>query len=142
MLLHLRLISYFSRPMSILDKIETSTATYYIEDDILFMRKKQDADLTLEASVEGVEIRKKLQNGKPMLTVIDTRKVFQVSREAREYGARKEVEELSIAMAIIPGTSLAATIVGNFFIKFNKPTVPTRIFKSEEKALEWLKSYK
>ena len=46
--------------MSVSKKIETSTATFYVENDILFMRAKEDADFTLEASIEGIEVRKKL----------------------------------------------------------------------------------
>ncbi|MBL4593591.1 MAG: hypothetical protein JKX68_07230, partial [Flavobacteriales bacterium] len=55
---------------------------------------------------------------------------------------KKEVVDMSIAMAILAGTSLPATIIGNFFIKFNKPAVPTKLFKSEEKALAWLETHR
>ena len=50
--------------MVTLNKIETETASYYIENDILFMRTKQDADITLKAAIDGVEARKKIQKGK------------------------------------------------------------------------------
>ncbi|NQX98298.1 MAG: STAS/SEC14 domain-containing protein, partial [Flavobacteriales bacterium] len=63
------------------------------------------------------------------------------SKESREYGAKKEVSGLSSAMAILAGKSLAAILVGNFFIRFNKPVTPTKIFKREEKALEWLATF-
>jgi hypothetical protein len=122
--------------------IETTTATYYIENDILVVRTKPGAEYSLKEVMEGFEARKKLQQSKQMLTLVDTREVFQVTREAREYGAKKEVEDLSIAMAILSGNSMAATIIGNFFIKFNKPSVPTKMFKSEEKALNWLLGFK
>lgn len=125
-----------------IEQIETSAALYYIEDDIVYMRGKPDADFTLDAAIEGVNARRKLQQGKKMLVLIDTRKVFQVSKETREYGASKEVSELSAAMAILAGSSLAATIIGNFFIKFNKPFSPTKMFKKEENAIKWLNSFK
>ncbi len=128
--------------MSVSKKIETSTATFYVENDILFMRAKEDADFTLEASIEGIEVRKKLQQNKKMLVLIDTRNVFQVSKEAREYGASKEVSDLSTAMAILAGTSLATTLIGNFFINFNKPFSPTKMFKKEENAIKWLNSFR
>lgn len=128
--------------MPVIEQIETSTATYYIEDDILIMRTKQDADITLEAAKEGVKARIELQQDQPKLTLIDTRKVFQVSRQARKYGAKKEVVNLSIAMAILAGTSLPATIIGNFFIKFNRPSIPTKMFKNEKNALKWLNSFR
>ncbi len=128
--------------MAVLEKIETATAQYYIEDNILIMRAKQDADFTLEATKNGVEARVKLQRGEKFPVLIDTRLMFQVSEESRKYGATKEVTDLSVAMAILAGTSLATTLLGNFFINFNKPAVPTKMFKNEESAIEWLKSFK
>ncbi|MGB0887429.1 MAG: hypothetical protein ACPGSL_04850 [Vicingaceae bacterium] len=122
--------------------METATAKFYIEDDIIYMRAKKDADFTLEATKEGVEVRRVLQKNKPMLCLIDTRSVFQVSKESSAYGASKEVSELSIAMAILTGSSLATILIGNFFIKFNKPLIPTKMFKQEEKAIQWLNSFK
>lgn len=121
---------------------ETSVAELFVEDDILFMRAKPDADFDLEATMELVGVRKEIQSGKKMKVLMDTRKMFQVTKDAREYGARKEVTELSSAMAILAGTSLAATLVGNFFIRFNKPKTPTKMFKKEENALKWLNSFR
>ena len=80
------------------------------------MRTKQDASIGLEEAREGVE--------------------------ARKYGAKKEVVDLSIALTILAGTSLPATIIGNFFIKFNRPSIPTKMFKKEENALKWLNSFR
>jgi hypothetical protein len=127
--------------MSIVNKIETATAKYYIENDILFIRAKQDADFTLEAAIEGVEVRKKIQKGIRYPVLLDTRFMFQVAKEANEYGASKKVSELSSAMAILTGNSMAARIIVNFFIKFNKPFIPTKLFKKEENAIKWLKNY-
>jgi len=125
-----------------LNKIETSIAYFYIENDILFMRSKKDADITLEANIESVDARKKLQNGKKMLVLIDTRNVWQVTNEARAYATTKEVEDLSIAMALLPGLNITTILIASFFIKFNKPSIPTKLFKSEDKAIEWLNSFK
>lgn len=123
-------------------RIETSTASYYIDNDILCVRAKLDADFTLAAAIEGVNARKKIQEGKKYPVLIDTRLMFHVSKEARAYGATKEVSEISSALAILAGTSLATAIVGNFFIKFNKPFVPTKMFKEENSAIEWLNTFK
>lgn len=127
--------------MITISKIETSTAFYYIEDNVLFMRGKKGADINLHEAIKGVEARKKLQQGEKMLVLIDTSKVFQSSKEARDYGAKKEVTDMSLAMAILAGNSLASIMIGNFFIKFNNPAIPTKLFKSETDALEWLKSF-
>jgi len=120
---------------------ETKEAELFIEDDILIMRAKPDADFSLAASIELVEVRKEIQSGKKMKVLMDIRDMFQVSKESREYGARKEVSRLSSAMAILAGKSLTATMVGNFYIRFNKPAVPTKIFKKETNAIKWLNSF-
>lgn len=128
--------------MLIQEKIETTAAFYYIEDDIVYMRAKQDADITLEAAKEGIEARIKLQQGKKMLMLADTSKVWQVSSNARAYSSTPEVDKMNIAMAILAGYSLTTTIIANFFIKFNKPKTPTKIFKNEKDALDWLDTFR
>ena len=128
--------------MAKLKSIETSIATFYIEDGIVYMRSKKDADINLDATKLAIKARRTLQNNKPMPVLIDTSNVWQVSDEARAYSATKEVEELSIAMALLPGSSLATIMIANFFIKINKPSIPTKMFKNEGEAIEWLKKFK
>ena len=128
--------------MNTIEKIETSIAHFYIEDDIVFMRSKKDADITLKATIESVNARRKLQNGKKMLMLVDTRDIWQVSSESRAYSTKKRVEDLTIAMALLPGSNMTTILIANFFIKFNKPNIPTKLFKTEEKAIEWLNSFK
>jgi len=41
--------------------IETKTAFYYIENNVLFMRGKKDAVIDFDEAKAGVEARKKLQ---------------------------------------------------------------------------------
>jgi len=124
------------------NKIETSTLTLEIKGDILYMGVKDDADLDLDAIMEAVEARKKIQNGTKMLALVDNRKTWQISKEANEYSLQKEVGDLSIAMAILSGSSLPTRLIGNFFIKFNKLHCPTKMFSSEDKALAWLEMYR
>ncbi len=128
--------------MGIVNKIETATMTLEIKEDIVYIFVKNDADLDLDAVVEAVEERKKLQNGKKMLALVDNRAIWQISEEANKYSVSKEVGELSIAMAILSGSTLPTRLISNFFIKFNKLHCPTKMFSSEEKALAWLNSFK
>ena len=120
--------------------METNSATFEIKENILFIKIKQDACMDLEAVVEAVETRKKIQGQNKMLVLVDNRGIWQLTKEAQQYSTRKEVGELSLAMAIISGSFLPARLMANFFIKFNKVHCPTKLFKTEEKALEWLKT--
>jgi hypothetical protein len=60
--------------------------------------------------------------------------------EAREYLATPESNPYGTAAAYVIG-SFAQKLVGNFYLSYNKPARPTRIFNSEEKALEWLRTF-
>ena len=128
--------------MSDINKLETSTAEYYIEGDILYAVFKPDADVDLEAAKEGIDARKKLQNGKPMLVLGDTSRVWQITSEARKYSSQKEVDAMNKAMAVVTGSSFTAVTAANFYMKINKPSTPTKLFKSRQKALAWLESMK
>ena len=37
--------------------------------------------------------------------------------------------------------SLAQKLLGNAYLKINKPVVPTALFDNEEKAIEWLQKF-
>jgi hypothetical protein len=38
--------------------------------------------------------------------------------------------------------SLPQKILGNFYLKFKSPQIPTHFFNSKEKAIQWLNQYK
>jgi hypothetical protein len=60
-----------------------------------------------------------------------------ISSDARKYGSNPEIQQNLIAQAVLVN-SLATRIAGNFYIRFNKPPKPTRIFTNPEDAKSWL----
>lgn len=85
------------------------------------------------------EINLKLSEGKRFCVLLDTSNgYFNVTPEGNKLLASKEYAELRMATAIV-ARSLATRIAGNFFIRFNQPPTPTRLFASEEEAVKWLK---
>lgn len=54
--------------------------------------------------------------------------------------AKKEAHRYISARAIVCDT-LSHRILGNFFIKIQKPPVPTKMFSTEEQALLWLEQF-
>jgi len=128
--------------MNVSSKIETSVLSMEIKNNIIYCVLKEDADVDLEAIKEAIEARKKLQANKPMLALVDNRKMWQLTKEASDYSASREVAELSRAMAILSDRSLGKRLMVNFFMKMNKQHVPTKMFKSEAKAIKWLNTFK
>jgi hypothetical protein len=62
---------------------------------------------------------------------------FSTSEDARKLLASPEYTSTRFAAAFDTLT-LANKILGNFFITFNKPATPTRLFNEEVTAYKWL----
>jgi len=123
--------------MAVIDKIETKTVVFFYEEGILNINFKEDADVQLENAQENLRIRKEFQQEEKVKVLSDVSLVWNVSKEARAFFASKQVTDLNIAMAMITN-SLTSKILANFFMKFNKPAAPTKMFNSKEKAIAWL----
>ncbi|MGE0560760.1 MAG: hypothetical protein AB7O47_03005 [Flavobacteriales bacterium] len=63
-----------------------------------------------------------------------------VTKEAREFSASVDGLKYSSAEAYV-FNSLPHRIIGNFYLKFNKPSVPTKFFNTKEEAEVWLKTF-
>ncbi|MGZ3865505.1 MAG: DUF7793 family protein [Bacteroidia bacterium] len=91
----------------------------------------EDAEGMRDANVE-------LSDGNPYFVLLDTSKGYaSATPEANKIFAEKKYSENRKAIAII-AKSLASKIVSNFFIRFNQPQVPTRVFMNEQEAMDWL----
>jgi len=82
----------------------------------------------------------KASKGKKRPFLSDVRKFKSADRESREYFASKEVANAISAMAVLIGSPVGR-IMGNFFLNFNKPKYPVKLFTSESAAIEWLKGF-
>ena len=127
--------------METLNEIEFTTATLKIEEGIMILKWKEDAEVDLPACEEIVNYRKELQKGKPALLLIDQRQFWSISKEAKEYSKQKDVEQLNKAIALLTGDWLPSILVANTYIKLYRPNIPMKIFKSELKAKQWLLSF-
>lgn len=74
----------------------------------------------------------------PLLIKVD--KYTLPSAEARRFIAQADANPYAKAEAYVI-SDLPQKIVSNFFLKFDKPARPTKIFTNEEEALEWLKQF-
>lgn len=123
------------------EKIETETALFFYEEDVLNIIFKDGADVSLEDARANLKARKEIQKEEKVKVFSDVSNVWQVSEQARKFFASSKVTDLNIAMALLTN-SLTGKLLTNFFIKFNKPTTPTKMFNSKEKALAWLATFK
>lgn len=110
------------------------------EDGIARIIHFPGVELTLADAEETMAAYLKLNNGKRLPLFIDTKTMKSMSRESRQYYAGEEAAKVASAAAIIVGTPVSR-VLGNFYIGLSNPHLPSRLFSSEDEALEWLKGY-
>lgn len=74
----------------------------------------------------------------PILQVLGKHMHF--SKEAREFAITKRGHKNVLINAYVLD-SLPHKILANFYIKFNKPPFPTKIFSTRKEALDWLLTF-
>jgi hypothetical protein len=113
-------------------------AIFLRNDTIIQLQFKDGFSGEIEDVINIVNKIKEFGNGirLPVLSIFAEDNLF--SKEAREYVSSNEVSSFVKADAFVI-KSLALKIVGNFYLKFNKPTRPTRMFNDTETAVQWIK---
>jgi len=98
------------------------------------------AEVTLEDAEESMAAWVKISQGKRRPMVVDTATMKSLAREARHLYASERAAKVACAVGIVVGTPVSR-VLGNFYLGLSNPHLPTRLFDSEDEALEWLKGY-
>lgn len=70
--------------------------------------------------------------------VVDAKYYTSVSAESRKIMATESLEKNRMATSIVI-YEFSQRILGNLYIRFNRPTVPTRLFSNKDNAINWVK---
>ena len=108
------------------------------EDGIALFESRPGAHETLPAAKEVVEGYNHLGGGRRLLAVADIRRARSVDRAARQYYASDEMTAVVRALALVVDSGVSR-VLGNFFLGLNKPSIPTRLFRSVDDGVTWLK---
>jgi hypothetical protein len=109
-------------------------------DGILELHTSDEHVYEIEDVKENVAAFGKLTENKKVPVMIIGGSFTSLSNEAREYMASEESLKYSLCEAFIL-TSLPQKLLINFYIKINKPLVPTMVFSNNYKAVNWLRSF-
>lgn len=119
--------------------IETNSAwVSLIEDVVVVITVKEGHDIDLPEMWENYNASIELNPKGDYPVLFETIGFVNISKEARELAAGKEMAKNSCAMAIMID-NIALRIFGNFYIKVNKPQRPTKLFTDRNEAIQWLK---
>lgn len=122
-------------------EIEVPSAIIKIRPDgILHIDIRIKGDYDLGNSLEIFDARMKLTGEKSYPHLYTGSLYLSPEEKVREFAASEKRNRHVIADAFVI-SSLSQRLVGNFYINFNKPKRPTRLFTDIDKAIEWLKSF-
>jgi len=101
---------------------------------------KENIQIGLPECLELIDTYEKILEKKryPLLHIVSDYVVF--TKETREFSASEEGLRFSKAEAYVLN-SLPHKIIANFYLRVNKPPVPTKFFGSIKEAEEWLKNF-
>lgn len=121
--------------------IHTNVAHIQLMDDYLYTEFDDMCTIDVDEAKEMTRLTLKLCEGKsyPFITSMLGITV-NINSDAREYFAKNEdINSIRTLQAIIVNNT-PSKLVANFFIKFHKPAVKTRLFTNLDDALEWVRS--
>ncbi len=112
----------------------------FLREDGIIQVNTKDHNYTLQNLKDLNRAQATLCNGKkrPLLVIAEPYGI--IENDAREFMATPESIQYSTAEAFVIN-SLGQKILANFYLKVNKPGVPTRVFNDIRSAEDWLQSY-
>lgn len=101
---------------------------------------KAGVDIVLNFAIENSLVVNELCRGRKRPLLIDLKNLKSITPQARSYFSARDRESDINAFAFIIHSNFQR-MVGNIFIQFNRPRLPTRLFNDEKSAMEWLKPF-
>lgn len=125
-----------------MEKIRTKINEKWVdENDILWIKVLEGANISLEALKEDVSYNQKLLGEKKELALYDARTVYSITKEASEYLQSDVLNKTRVATAVLTN-NLGTRILVNFIASIRKSKSPVKFFSNEEDALNWLHTFK
>lgn len=109
------------------------------EDGIVEIDFSDTLEIDVKEAKEMVVATGSVSQGKKVLVLNVAGSLTTATAAARDFAASAEAVQYTLAEAYVV-SNLAQKIVGNFYVNFHKPQVPTKIFTNTEEAVKWLKS--
>jgi hypothetical protein len=119
--------------------IETEKYLMEIQDNtnLLEYTIKESIGFDAEDAIDAKQKLARLRPGEKFFVLGKGFGFFNVTSAARALAATREFSDNTIAIAFYT-SNVSVQLLGEMYIKLNKPAVPTRIFKSLFSAREWI----
>ena len=118
---------------------EHRSCTLTLSGGIMRWVYRADAEVTLDDAKETVALAGEMGTGR-YPTLVDISRIRSVTAAARKFYSGPETKQVELATALLV-SSAVSRVIGNFYLRLNKPDWPTRLFTSEHDALAWLTGF-
>jgi len=108
-------------------------------NDIVYVTFKDDCNLDIPLQMRLLDYYRDITDGKLMHFMFFAAENVSLTKEARDNAIKIEDQSMLGATAVVVNT-LPYKLIANFYLKFNKPKRPYKVFSKEEDAIKWLKS--
>lgn len=111
----------------------------HYQDNIYILTFEDDYEVELEDAVEIDKAFIKITQNTKFSVIVDARDKFSsITNDARNFFANDpEILPIREKLAIVVN-NMPTKILANFFMRFNRPQTPTKVFNDLNLALEWL----
>jgi hypothetical protein len=116
------------------------TQSIWLDSEGLIHAQVKPLELDLEDAKEAVREIALLGQGRKRPVLVDLRQCKSMAVEARAYLKGPETARVELASAVLIVSKLKRAF-GNLAMWLRRPLIPTRLFTSEEKALDWLRGF-
>ncbi len=122
----------------IIKKVETAQYIIGVRDDgIIHVFYKEHAELDVKLQLEMLDVYIELCENKPYPFIFEAEEYITVTKEARDNALSLE-DKSPLAVSAILVKNLAHKLIADFYLKFNKPRRPYKVFKNFEEGIDWL----
>jgi|CXWL01.1.fsa_nt_gi hypothetical protein len=106
---------------------------------VVLVKLIEDHKIEIEDVKEHIAAALKLTIGSDFVVILDGGVTLDVSDKAMNFAAKFENKEW-LAFAIVV-RSISERLFANYYLKFKKPTRPTKAFTTPKGAEEWLSQF-
>jgi len=109
-------------------------------DGIVYVKYNQDVTLDIPLQAKSLEAFNEVTKKKLTPFLFEADLGISVTKEARDNAIVMEDQTPCKATAVLV-QNIAYALIANFYMKFNKPKRPYKVFNNREEAVDWLKGY-
>ena len=121
-------------------EFETDTFKMIIHDDLIKeVKVKKNKTLTDKDVWNSRDLSLNYNPNVKFFVLLEGEENSSISGEARRAAASEEYAKNVAALALC-SDKMMESIMGNLFLKINRPKVPTKFFDKRQKAFDWLKA--